>query len=129
MRSFKNAGRRNVIPHYPPVLRDGRELRCESCGRLFTSTDALRQHVALTHTGRRPHACPICGKRYGQVYHLQAHFKLHREPRLQVCYFMFYKRGIPRNDMRFPTMWYMRPAKPQISLRVRAVGSEPLLVA
>ena len=23
--------------------------------------------------------------------------------------------------MRFPTMWYMRPAKPQISLRIRAV--------
>ena len=24
-------------------------------------------------------------------------------------------------DMRFPTMWFMRPAKPQISLRLRAV--------
>ena len=24
-------------------------------------------------------------------------------------------------DMRFPTMWYLRPAKPQISLRIRAV--------
>ena len=22
-------------------------------------------------------------------------------------------------DMRFPTMWYVRPAKPQISLRIR----------
>ena len=31
--------------------------------------------------------------------------------------------------MRFPTMWYVRPAKPQISLRMRAVWSEPLLVA
>ena len=30
--------------------------------------------------------------------------------------------------MRFPTMWYVRPAKPQISLRIRAVWSEPLLV-
>ena len=26
-------------------------------------------------------------------------------------------------DMRFPTMWYMRPAKPQISLRMRAFAS------
>ena len=26
-------------------------------------------------------------------------------------------------------MWYVRPAKPQISLRIRAVWSEPLLVA
>ena len=31
--------------------------------------------------------------------------------------------------MRFPTMWYVRPAKPLISLRIRAVWSEPLLVA
>ena len=32
-------------------------------------------------------------------------------------------------DLRFPTMWYVRPAKPQISLRIRAVWSEPFLVA
>ena len=32
-------------------------------------------------------------------------------------------------DMRFPTMWYVRPAKAQTSLRVRADWSEPLLVA
>ena len=32
-------------------------------------------------------------------------------------------------DMRFPTMWYVRPTKPQTSLRIRAVWSEPLLVA
>ena len=31
--------------------------------------------------------------------------------------------------MRFPTMWYVRPAKPQISLCICAVCSEPLLVA
>ena len=30
--------------------------------------------------------------------------------------------------MRFPTMWYVRTAKPQISLCIRAVWSEPLLV-
>ena len=32
------------------------------------------------------------------------------------------------HNMRFPTMWYVRPAKPQISLPLRAVRSEPLLV-
>ena len=31
--------------------------------------------------------------------------------------------------MRFLTMWYVRPAKPQINLRIHAVWSEPLLVA
>ena len=33
------------------------------------------------------------------------------------------------HDMRFPTMWYVQPANPQISLRIPAVWSEPLLVA
>ena len=32
-------------------------------------------------------------------------------------------------DMRFPTMWYVRPPKAQTSLRIRAAWSEPLLVA
>ena len=31
--------------------------------------------------------------------------------------------------MRFPTMWFVGPAKPQISLHIHAVSSEPLLVA
>ena len=31
-------------------------------------------------------------------------------------------------NMRFPTMWYVRPAKAQITLRIRTVWSEPLLV-
>ena len=30
--------------------------------------------------------------------------------------------------MRFPTMWYVRPAKPQISLCICEVWSEPMLV-
>ena len=33
------------------------------------------------------------------------------------------------HDMRFPTMWYARPAKAQTSLRICAVWSEPLLLA
>ena len=31
-------------------------------------------------------------------------------------------------DMRFPKMWYVRPAKAQTSLRIRPVWSEPLQV-
>ena len=38
-------------------------------------------------------------------------------------------RNILSCDMRFPTMWYVQPAKPQISLRICAVWLEPLLVA
>ena len=38
--------------------------------------------------------------------------------------------GCPENNnRRFPTMWYVRQAKSQISLRIRAAWSEPLFVA
>ena len=42
-------------------------------------------------------------------------------------YFLYYI--YMSRDMRFPTMWNVRPAKPHISLSIRAVWSEPLLVA
>ena len=40
----------------------------------------------------------------------------------------FYPITLSR-DTRFPTMWYVRPAKSQISLRIRAVWSEPCWTA
>ena len=42
---------------------------------------------------------------------------------------MFFFEAKMNRDMKFPTMWYVPSAKPQISLRIRAVSSEPLLVA
>ena len=45
-----------------------------------------------------------------------------------VCSFLEITHDQFSRDMRFPTLWYVRPAKPQISLRIRAVWSEPLLV-
>ena len=39
------------------------------------------------------------------------------------------KKRYMRQCMRFPTMWYVRLAKPQTSLCIRAVWSESLLVA
>ena len=34
---------------------------------------------------------------------------------------LFTNKSNMRHGMRFPTMWYVRPAKPQISLCIRAV--------
>ena len=39
------------------------------------------------------------------------------------------KRVNMSRGMRFPTIWYVRPAKAQTILPVRAVWSEPLLVS
>ena len=48
----------------------------------------------------------------------------------QLCYGCHYTTilNMSRN-MRFPTMWYVRPAKPQFSLHICTVWSVPLLVA
>ena len=43
---------------------------------------------------------------------------------ISICGWFVFSR-----DMRFPKIWYVRPAKAQTSLRIRAVWSELLLVA
>ena len=48
---------------------------------------------------------------------------------LVFCLIFFVQNCYISRDMGIPTMWYVRPAKPQTSLRIRAVWSEPLLVA
>ena len=47
---------------------------------------------------------------------------------MTIC-FLFVKHKILRRDMRFPTMWYVGPAKAQTSLHIPTVWLEPLLVA
>ena len=56
---------------------------------------------------------------------------LHMPVVRQCSHAHFWKIGLKHmsRDMRFPTMWYVRPAKAQTSMRIRAVWSEPLLVA
>ena len=45
-----------------------------------------------------------------------------------VCLKTFSCKVQMNRNMGFPTTWYVRPAKAQTSLRIRAVLSEPLLV-
>ena len=50
--------------------------------------------------------------------------------KLIMCDFLLYSNTVHMSrNMRFPTMWYVRPAKAQTSLHISAVLSEPLLVA
>ena len=48
---------------------------------------------------------------------------------LSIFAFPFFQSYDMSCDMRFPTMWYVQPAKAQTSLCIRTVWSEPLLVA
>ena len=48
---------------------------------------------------------------------------------LQSVILSFSGRTDLSHNMSFPTMWHVQPAKAQTSLSIRAVLSEPLLVA
>ena len=53
---------------------------------------------------------------------MQSLKKIHPWAQMQVpLYTTSVDIKIVSRNMSFPTMWYVRPAKPQISLRIRAV--------
>ena len=66
-----------------------------------------------------PYECSM----FGDVVFMRCHQNLVYDDNAGHC-----RYHMSRN-MRFPTMWYVRPAKPQISLRICPVWSEVLQVA
>ena len=87
-------------------------------------TDATSNHLNPLWTN---HWCmPYWDVRYQVHVRVRYHISLHS---LNVSFIFKHALLQMSHGMRFPTMWYVRQAKPQISLRIRAVWSEPLLVA
>ena len=62
---------------------------------------------------------------FRDIYLFDAMSSIKTAALLVYIYFIHYKSC----NMRFSTMWCVRPTKAQISLRIRAVWSEPLQVA
>ena len=62
------------------------------------------------------------------IYGLWNFPRLERESNLGPLAYQIWATSDMSHEMRFPAMWYVRPAKPQISLHIRPVWSEPLLV-
>ena len=67
----------------------------------------------------------LSGNAYKKLHlYLPEKLLFHTRRRLWDLIYIYMSRG-----MGFPTMWYVRPAKPQISLRIRADWSKPLPVS
>ena len=49
---------------------------CVYCGKCFTRSDHLRQHLWI-HSGDKPYKCEHCGKSFGQGSSLQQHLRIH----------------------------------------------------
>ncbi|XP_022127183.2 zinc finger protein 2 homolog isoform X1 [Pieris rapae] len=56
-------------------IRPPKNKICDYCGRGFSSTAVLKNHIT-THTGERPHKCPYCSATFGQTASLYTHKKL-----------------------------------------------------
>ena len=63
-----------------------------------------------------------------KMLHIKIRWDLILSMKILLLFWRIRYQKVHGRDMRFPTMWYVRPAKSQTSLRLRAVWSEPLLI-
>lgn len=75
-----------ISPLQPLSVIGGRLLKnqCGECGRVFSTSAALENHVGL-HTRSRPFSCKLCGKSFLDSKGLKRHDRVHRNGRIHVC--------------------------------------------
>ncbi|CAG4969584.1 unnamed protein product [Colias eurytheme] len=76
---YKNGLKRHMLSVHENV-RPPRNKICDQCGRGFTSTSILKNHIR-THTGERPLHCPLCPATFAHSGALYTHNKLLHQPK------------------------------------------------
>ncbi|XP_016951167.1 zinc finger and SCAN domain-containing protein 12 [Drosophila biarmipes] len=56
-----------------------KRLECQVCGFKTRTKAHLERHMR-SHTGDKPFACPVCNKRFSQMYNMKAHLREHESP-------------------------------------------------
>ena len=89
--------------------------------RLKMGGDVLNQKGGITDlmaTGENFKICP--SDNFNGQFHLEI-TPMFRSTELPMLRILIEVRQYMSHNMRFPTMWYVRPAEPQISLRICTV--------
>ena len=130
-KAWKNKpSRQSVRGCYPGFLYERKIFLCYQFHTYVLTLAKLCSVPCLPKILKGPNSCNPIYHKVEQVNEMAAHTSL-----AQTTFFtkILHKWGCTKvqmsRDMRLPTMWYVRPAKPQISLRICAVWSEPLQVS
>ncbi|XP_048480221.1 zinc finger protein 90 [Plutella xylostella] len=71
----KKALELHVTTKHSREVKKTRDKICDVCGKGFTSTTILKNHMR-SHTGERPYRCELCPARFGHTGSLYTHVKL-----------------------------------------------------
>ena len=63
-----------------PDHKGHNNLKCESCGKLFSQAGYLKKHIYIIHQGHKDHKCEYCGKSFSQAGDLKRHIhRIHKD--------------------------------------------------
>ena len=63
-----------------------RNFKCDTCGKFFTQSGALKKHIQTIHEGKRNHKCDSCGKFFFHSETLMKHIKtIHEGQKNYIC--------------------------------------------
>lgn len=51
--------------------------QCPHCDYTSNALSRVRRHVMYRHTGEKPHACPVCSRRFTAKENMQVHLRIH----------------------------------------------------
>ena len=68
--------KRALVDHMATAHGAKEEIRCQICGKMFSSKGNLSRHSVL-HTGKQKHTCNICGKKFLTLENYTGHMNMH----------------------------------------------------
>lgn len=67
------------------IERNNTKAQCPFCGKLTSTTTALRKHIKVIHGNIQRVNCPICEKSLAGYHYLRVHLKTHDDKTLSHC--------------------------------------------